>query len=117
MLLCWKDDPDHRPTFDGIMEMLQTLLIHTRPESSGGYFTSGARAKESYTYASDFSSSDNYTTSDDSTVFANGSMSFGYASNSARYTEVPHSRNRSSYTERFEVSAALPVLGYSDLCD
>ena len=107
MLLCWKDDPDNRPTFEGMMEMLQTLLIHTRTESRGDYYSPGAHAKGSYVDVSDFSSSDDYTTSDDSTVFANGSMSFGYESNSARYTEVPHSRNRSYYQEHFEVSVFL----------
>ena len=100
MLLCWKDDPENRPTFEGIMEMLQTIVLDSCVES-GGQFGSLAQVKDSsYVEMSDFSSSDN-ATSDESTVFANNSRSFGYDSTS-RYSDVPHSRNR-SYHEHFDV--------------
>lgn len=89
------------------MEMLQALLIHNQqPESCRGFFGSGVRAGESYADISDFSSCDDCTTSDDSTMFANEAMSFGYTDNS-RYTEVPNSRTR-SYREHFEVSTFSP---------
>ena len=97
MLLCWKDDPDNRPTFQTLVDIFQNFLIDAHSERDNHY---GFQAT---CETSSFSSSEN-ASSDDSVVFANAlSVSFSNAA-SPRYSEVPHSRNRSSHHDRQEVN-------------
>ena len=93
MLLCWKTNPESRPTFEALVEMLQNFLIDAHSEHVS-HFGSPGRGEGSYVDMSDISSSDN-TTSYDSAVFANTSTPFGYVA-SSRYSDVHH---RSSYQE------------------